>query len=308
MSYKIKQFSVKRKVKVFKFLIDQFNLSISEAQRWIDKGRVLKEGMPLYQKSAFIEGEIGVICFVPDTIGLEPLFETDDFVLFDKPSGVPVHPINRHSARTLTHELKFRYGPRANIAHRIDKETSGVVLCAKRPDVERRLKLSFENREVEKGYLALVKGAIEEEIFIDAPIGKNRDFSEIKLKVFIDENGKSSQTIIKPIRYFPEQKMTLVEAIPLTGRQHQIRIHLFHVKHPIVGDPIYGTDKEQATAYLDGLMDDAQRKAVTGANRLMLHADWIAFRYKNRFKIKSKYAFETECEKLIASLCRKRSL
>lgn len=287
-------------------MIDQFNLSISEAQRWIDKGRVLKNGKPLYQKSAFIEGDIEVILFVPDTMGLEPIFETKDFVLYDKPSGVLVHPRNRHTTYTLTHELKYRYGPRANITHRIDKETSGLVLCAKSPDVERRIKLSFENREIKKGYLALVKGEISKEIFIDAPIYKNRDFSKIKLKVFIDERGKPSQTIIRPIKYFTQTDMTLVEALPLTGRQHQIRIHLFHVKHPIVGDPIYGLSTKNAAAYLDGELDEEKRALLSGAKRLMLHANWIQFRYENSYLIKSKYDFEKECQNLITSPCQKK--
>ncbi len=307
MSYKIKQFEVESKVKVFKFLIDRFNLSISEAQRWIDKGRVLKNGVALQQKSAYIEESIEVVLFVPETRALHPTFEAQSFLLYDKPSGVLVHPRNRHTSYSLTHELKFRYGPKANITHRIDKETSGLLLCAKDPETEKRIKLAFERREIKKGYLALVRGKIDRPLFIDAPIYKNRDYAEIKLKVFIDARGKASQTRIVPLKYYPETDMTLVEALPLTGRQHQIRIHLFHVKHPIVGDPIYGVTTQEASDYLDRVMSDEERRRVTGATRLMLHAEWMEFRLGNRFKIHSKMEFASECDALVTSLCRKRS-
>ena len=288
MSYKIKKFSVKRKVKAFKFLMENFNLPMRDAQRWIDKKRLLINGEIIMQKSLDIFGEVEVIVFEPNTRGLVPIFETRDFAVYDKPSGVLIHPANRFTEYSLTHELKYRYGSGANITHRIDKETSGLVVVAKHKEAEKSIKKLFEAREVKKSYLAYVKGKINTKLFIDAPIMKNREFDEIKLKVQISGEGKSSQTIVEPLSYHDKLDITLVKAIPLTGRQHQIRVHMFHVKHPIIGDPIYGVDVQVADDYLNGRLSEEERVKLTGASRLMLHANTISFKYKNTFELVSK--------------------
>ncbi len=301
MSYKIKQYHLKRKVKAFQFLIHELGFSMKEAQRLIDRQRVIVNGKKLIKKSAYIQGEIGIIQFVPNSQNLLPIFQTPDFAIFDKPSGVLIHPRNRETEYSLTHEIKYLFGPKANITHRIDKETSGLVIAAKDRKAERRIKRAFEDREIKKGYLAFVKGELKTELFIDEPILKNRDFSEVKLKVYIHPDGKPSQTHILPIQYFSDKNITLVEALPLTGRQHQIRLHLFHVKHPIVGDPIYGVSTKIAADYLDGKLTETERTELTGAKRLMLHANWIEFDYENRFKIYSNSGFEKEinlCQKI----------
>jgi len=300
MSFTVKKHHLEKRTKAFKFLIDQLGYSMKDAQRLIDRERVLVNGKVLVKKSAFIKGEIGIIEFVPQTQNLKPIFQTPSFALFDKPSGVLIHPRNRETEYSLTHEIKYLFGPKANITHRIDKETSGLVIAAKDSLTEKKIKLAFENREIKKGYLAFVKGKLEKDLFIDEPILKNRDFSEVKLKVYIHEDGKASQTIIKPLEYFPAYDATLVEALPLTGRQHQIRLHLFHVKHPIIGDPIYGLNTKIAADYLDGKLSDKERIFYTGASRLMLHANWIDFHYINRYLIYSKYDFKNDL-----SLCQK---
>ncbi len=291
MSYKIKKFSLKRKVKAFKFLMENFDLTMRDAQRWIDKKRVYHDGEILVQKSLEISGDIEVIVFEANTRGLMPIFETKDFAVYDKPSGVLIHPANRFTEYSLTHELKYRYGSAANITHRIDKETSGLVVVAKHKEAEKSIKKLFENREVKKSYLAYVKGKIDSKLFIDAPILKNREFDTIKLKVMIDDAGKSSQTIIEPLSYHDRHDITLIRATPLTGRQHQIRVHMFHVKHPIVGDPIYGVETRVADAYLNGNLEEKKRVELTGASRLMLHANTIGFKYKNHFEIVSQMEF-----------------
>ncbi len=291
MSYKIKKFTVQRKVKAFKFLMEKFNLSMKDAQRWIDKKRLYHNGEIVIKKPQEIFGDIEVIVFEPTTRGLEPMFETKDFAIYDKPSGVLIHPSNRFTEYSLTHELKYRYGNVANITHRIDKETSGLVIVAKNKETEKSIKKLFESREVKKSYLAYVRGKINKKLFIDAPILKNREFDEIKLKVTINKNGKSSQTIIEPLVYHDSEDITLIKATPLTGRQHQIRVHMFHVKHPIIGDPIYGVDVKTADDYLNGRLSEEDRVRLTGASRLMLHANTIGFKYKNHFEIVSKMKF-----------------
>ncbi len=303
MAFEIKTYYLKKKKKAFLFLKDELGLSMKEAQKMIDRERLLVNGKVLRKKSAFIKGEIGVIQFIPKTRGLNPIFQTLDFALFDKPSGVLIHPRNRHTEYSLTHEIKYLFGPRANITHRIDMETSGLVIAAKNSHTEKSIKLAFEKREIKKGYLAFVKGKLNKELFINEPILKNRDFSKIKLKVYIHPDGKSAQTLIKPIEYFPDYNATLIEALPLTGRQHQIRLHLFHVKHPILGDPLYGVSTKIASDYLDGLLSEEDRIRYTGASRLMLHANWIDFIYKGHYKIYSKYDFINDLH-----LCQKKPL
>ncbi len=275
----------------------QFGITIHQAQKMIDTRKIWQHGRVILDKGAVVEGEIEVILFVPETRELAPLFVAKDFAVYDKPSGIMVHPRNRQSGYTLVDEVRHRFGDQANITHRIDKETSGLVLISRNKQAEKRLKQMFEMKQVKKSYLALVRGDIQKELFIDAPILKNSDYSRIKLKVLIDERGKPAQTIVRPLHHYGV--MTLVEAIPLTGRQHQIRAHLFHVKHPIVGDPIYGVSTETAIAYLDGDLSQQERIAKTGAARVMLHAYSLEFTYKKtHYMIVSKHDFLAECERV----------
>ena len=282
-------FFIEKETKAFRVVMDKLVCSLRVAQRYIDKQRLFCEDKVVSEKSKYINGKISLIIFKPNTKGLTPIFQTDDFAIFDKPSGLLVHPKNRNTPYTLTDEVKYLFGNNANIVHRIDKETSGLVLAAKHRDAEIFFKNSFQKKEIKKGYLALVKGKLESEIFINAPIKINRDYSKIKIKVYIDKSGKDAKTIVKPLKYNIKNDTTLVEAMPLTGRQHQIRIHLFHVKHPIIGDPIYGTDYKTASEYLDKKLTKQERIKLTGASRLMLHANWIEFSYNEiRYKIYSK--------------------
>jgi 23S rRNA pseudouridine1911/1915/1917 synthase len=293
-----KSYFLKKPQKLFLFLMREFGISIDQAQKMIDTRKISQNGVTILDKAAMVEGEIEVLVFVPETKNLKPIFEAPHFAVYDKPSGVMVHPRNRQSGYTLIDEVRHRYGADANITHRIDKETSGLVLVSKSKVAEKKLKGMFEEKSIQKSYLALVRGRVERELFIDAPILKNSDYSKIKLKVVIDERGKSAQTIVRPIKVWRDY--TLVEALPLTGRQHQIRIHLFHVKHPIVGDPIYGVPTEAAIAYLDGKMSEEERLSVTGAPRLMLHAQSLRFIYgSTEYYIVSKEEFMKECERLV---------
>ncbi len=291
LSYKKNKFHVERKTKAFVFLMNQLSISMKEAQRLIDRQRVIYRGEVLTKKSMEIIGEIEVVLFEPHTQNLLPIFETREFALYDKPSGLVIHPTNRQTPYSLTHEIKYRYGSDANITHRIDRETSGLVIVSKYKAVEREIKRLFERREVKKTYHAYVRGNVNSCLNIDAPILKNRQFDSIKLKVIIDPMGKPSQTKIKPLSYDSQKDITLIEAEPLTGRQHQIRVHLNHIGHPIVGDPIYGVDTKIADAYLNGRLDLKERIKVTGAYRLMLQAQTVEFFYKNNYKLSSKLIF-----------------
>ena len=145
----------------------------------------------------------------------------------------------------------------------------------------------FQEKKYHKSYLAIVQGKIEKEITIDKPIDKEGKL--IGVRMAIDENGKESTTIIKPIKYNEQRDITLVEALPLTGRQHQIRIHLHSIGHTILGDPIYGIDDENAENYLTKSLSEEDRFTVTKSHRLWLHANYLEFEYKSViYKIKSK--------------------
>ncbi len=292
MSYVKKKFFSQSKIKVFKFLMEEFDITLGEAQKWMDKGRVFLKGNPVKKKAYSFKGEIEVVVFETTSKNLKPVFQTPDFLVYDKPSGVLVHPQSRYTEYSITHEVKHSFGKYANIVHRLDKETSGLLLCSKHKKAEKELKLLFENREVQKTYLALVKGEFKNRVEANFPISRNSEFDDIKLKVFIDnEKGKPSQTIFEPIYYDKKKNQTLVKATPLTGRQHQIRVHLFHLGFPIVGDPLYGVSFKVAEDYLEQRMSEEDRIKLTGAKRLMLHANSLEFKYKNQYILYSKTTF-----------------
>ena len=287
----------KERQKAFLFLIKELGYTQKEAQRFISKGRVLVDGKPMTKTAGEVEGEFEFIYFEPITKGLKPTFEEEEFVVFDKPSGVLIHPQTKKTPYSLIDELKYQFGRDANIAHRIDQETSGLVLCAKNKKSERDIKMMFQEREMQKKYFALVHGKFEKELVVDEPILRAQDESAvIRMIVKVDSTGKTSKTTFKPLEYFEEKDMTLVECSPHTGRQHQIRVHLFHVKHPIVGDPIYGQTKENFIKYLDKELSEEDRIKLSGAKRLLLHANELEFElYGRTYNIKSKIDFKKVC-------------
>jgi len=293
----MKKMFAKKKQKAFLYLIDELEYTQKEAQRLIAKGRLFIDGIAMTRTAGEIEGAFEFIYFEPITKGLEATFITDEFVVFDKPSGVLVHPQNRNTAYSLIDELKYQFGRHANIAHRIDQETSGLVLCARNKDSERDIKMMFEEREMKKKYLALVHGKFEKELTVDEPLLREEDESAIvRMVVKVDARGKSSQTSFKPIKYYEKLDMTIIECKPHTGRQHQIRVHLFHVKHPIVGDPIYGQGEKDIIRFLDKELTKEDRISMGGASRLLLHASELEFElYKKSYIVKSKEEFKNIC-------------
>ncbi len=236
-------------------------------------------------------------CFEPLSLGLPATFVAPDFAVYDKPSGVLVHPQSRTTPYSLSDEIKHRFGHDANVAHRIDQETSGLVLASRNKETERVLKMLFENRQITKRYLAMVHGHLEDAMDIQEPLLRREDTNTlVRMVVKVHPDGKASRTFIKPLHYFPEHNMTLVEASPFTGRTHQIRVHLFHVKHPIVGDPIYGQEEADIIKFLDKEITAEERLSKGGASRLFLHAHSLEFEYEaNRFHIVSKEDFISTC-------------
>ncbi|MDD3344565.1 MAG: RluA family pseudouridine synthase [Sulfurospirillaceae bacterium] len=303
MAYIFKNYFLHQPKYAFRFLMDEFDISMGEAQKIIDKKRVFVEDVLLEQKSRLIQGNIAVIMFQGNSQGLKPVFETDDFAVFDKPSGIMIHPRKRDDGYTLNDEIKSLYGNDANPIHRIDKGTSGLVLVGKHKRAEIALKGLFANRQVKKHYLALVEGKIEKSFLIDAKLKRDCDYSKIRMKVHVDALGKDSQTLITPLEYFADKDVTLIDAEPFTGRQHQIRVHLFHVKHKILGDPIYGLNEDDANSFLEGVLDVEECIVKTGAERLLLHAQSLAFEYLGKqYHIESSF----DAKNNFYTLCQER--
>jgi 23S rRNA pseudouridine1911/1915/1917 synthase len=201
------------------------------------------------------------------------------------------------NTKTLLDDVRRLFGPEANLVHRLDRETSGVVIASKNRFAEREFKTSFQRREVEKEYLAVVRGKIERPLRISAPLEANRD-PAIKVKMVVSPTGREAITDLVPLENWGE--FTLVKLRPLTGRQHQLRVHLAHIGHPIVGDPLYGVPVEVGEAYLDKKLSPTERLRWCLAPRLLLHAYKIGFRFfGNRYKLISPTDFKREAKRIL---------
>ncbi len=291
MPFTKKSYYIEKPIKAFLFLIKKFNLTQAQAQRFISKGRLIVDGNPLLDKASIVVGEVEIVSFIPITKGIKPIFIAKDFAIFDKPSGVITHPNKMATDYSMLDEIRYHFGQDANATHRIDMETSGLLLASLNRDSDRFLKLLFENRKIKKQYLAWVKGRVEKEFIVEEPIKIRDNYSSSKHKVEISKDGKYAKTYFRPLKYNKKLDISLIEATPYTGRTHQIRVHLFHVKHNIIGDPLYGTEFNIAKSYLEGKLSKRDRLEATGANRLMLHANRLEFSYINRYKILSKVNF-----------------
>nr|WP_314468314.1 RluA family pseudouridine synthase [uncultured Campylobacter sp.] len=273
-----------------------------EAQRLIDKGRLTCDGEVVSEKNALLSGEICLIEYETNPRGLQPIFECEKFAVFDKPSGVLSHPNGRHCEYSLNDEIWSLYGREASVAHRLDCETSGLIVVGKDKNAVVNLKKLFENRQVYKSYVALVHGKISENLRIEANMDLANDYDDVKMRMQICQDGKSAVTEILPIEYFADIDATIVRAVPLTGRQHQIRLHLFHVEHKILGEPLYGLTRPQIEKILDKEMSEAERILITGAPRLLLHSDEICFKFDGvEYEIKSKFDARNEFYNLVKS-------
>jgi len=297
MPFVKKSFIVEEEIQAFLYLIRTFNMKQGEAQSLISRGRLLIHGDSMRESSRFISGEIELVYFEPKSRGVLPLFKTKDFMLFEKESGVLVHPNTMATEYSMLDEIRNISGKYANAVHRIDMETSGVLMASCHKSAESSLKMLFEKRVIKKSYLAWVDGRVSKEFTVDKPLKVRNDYSQCKHKVEVHPEGKASLTHFKPLRYDSKLDATLIACFPHTGRTHQIRVHLFHVKHPILGDPIYGTNFQASNEYLEGRLSIEDRRISTGASRLMLHAQSLRFHFKSDYYLESRvdfYAMKSE--------------
>ena len=179
-------------------------------------------------------------------IPLDVVFEDDNLLIINKPSGLVVHPAPGHTNDTLVNALLYRYpslktnSNRPGIVHRLDKDTSGLMIVAKNDKAHELLGDMMKRKEIKRHYLALVEGVIPHETgTIDAPIGRDKD-NRLKMKV-TSENSKQAVTHFKVLKRFAHH--TLIECMLETGRTHQIRVHMDYIGYPIVNDPVYGHHK-----------------------------------------------------------------
>ncbi|MBP9616669.1 MAG: RNA pseudouridine synthase [Aliarcobacter sp.] len=288
MPFILKKYQAIKDKKLSLFLLQDLKIDHRLAQRIASKGRIFDEEMNTIAPSDNIPTDyIYMAVFEGITRGLKPLLEFEDFAIFDKPTHLMVHPISKSTPYSLLDEIRFHFGEDANLIHRIDAETSGLIIVGKNKKSEIELKEMFQDKKYHKSYLAIVQGQIKEELQIDK--GLDREGLLIGVRMKVCEEGKESVTVIKPISYNKEKNITLIEALPLTGRQHQIRVHLYSEGHRILGDPIYGVDDENAENYLNKTLSDEDRFAVTNSHRLWLHANYLEFTYKEvTYKVYSK--------------------
>lgn len=220
---------------------------------------------------------------VPDVITdeFDILFEDGDAIAVDKPPLLPVHPSGRHTSGTLIQRVHARYqkshlekGIAPRLCHRLDRETSGIVLVAKNPEAHRKLAGQFEDREVEKEYLAIVEGVPEESAgIITLPIGPAHT-SQVRLKMTVSAEGLACRTDWRVLERFED--CSLVQCQIHTGRQHQIRVHLSAIGYPIVGDKLYGPDEEYFCRQADGTLSSEDLEDLQ-LPRHALHSHRLVF-------------------------------
>jgi 23S rRNA pseudouridine1911/1915/1917 synthase len=248
-------------------------LTRSQVQKMIEEGRASIFGKRRKSGYRLREGErvefdyelLKKEALVPEKIPLNIVYEDDHLIVLDKPSGMVVHPGAGRTHPTLVNGLLFLFpeirniGPveRPGIVHRLDKETSGLMVVAKSEKAYQALQDQFRERQVEKSYLGLVWGKISQsEGRFTWAIGRHRKHGErMSIKT---RKPRSAETLYKVMKRYPE--FTLLEVKPITGRTHQIRVHLAASGHPIVGDSRYGRKKE-----------------IIRSPRLFLHAYRLAF-------------------------------
>lgn len=260
----IRSFDIDNRLDIF--LSNKIKYTRSQIKNYIKNGNILvnekkeKAGYLLKENDLiYINIEDGNNTLKGEDIPLNIKYEDEDILVISKEQNMVVHPGAGNSSNTLVNALIYRYPQiinvgqegRPGIVHRLDKDTSGLMMVAKTQRAYESLVIQFKDSLVEKKYLAIVEGKIESEIYINKPIGRDQR-NRIKFAV-TSINSKEARTLVKPIKIF--DNYTLVDIKLDTGRTHQIRVHMKYIGHPILGDLIYGNknkfkiDKQMLHSY-----------------------------------------------------------
>ena len=255
--------------------------SRSSIQRLIKDGHVHVDGRPAKSNQSMKAGQT-VVVEVPEPTDATPkaealplpiVFQDSDLIVIDKPAGMVVHPAAGHSSGTLVNALLHHVDDlsgiggekRPGIVHRLDRGTSGLMVIAKNDASHEELSRQFHDREVEKEYIALVWGEVQAGRRIDAPIGRDAG-NRKKMSAKARRSREAVTRIVKAQKF--GVVLTLANIAILTGRTHQIRVHLSAIGHPVVGDALYGGVHRRVPGDL---------RAVTHLTRPFLHAARLAF-------------------------------
>lgn len=237
------------------------DLTRNAIQKLIEKGNITVNGKTLkssYKVKAndiinIKEAKVNETKPIAEKIKLDIIYEDDDILIINKRKGVVVHPGNGNYTGTIVNALLFFYkdslsqingATRPGIVHRIDKNTSGLLVVAKNDYAHKKLSRDFKEHNITRRYIALVNGIIDKDnLKVNLPLG--RDNKDRKKTSVTTQNSKEAITNIKVIERFFNSNYTLIEATLVTGRTHQIRVHMAYLKHSIVGDDVYGKAKNE---------------------------------------------------------------
>lgn len=243
-------------IRIDKYLALKTEFSRSLIAKMIEDEAILLNGKSVKSSTKVEENDIidlqddyvKDVDIIPEEMPLDIVYEDNDLMVINKPSGVVVHPGSGNTSNTLVNGLMYyttnlsdtNGEERPGIVHRIDKDTSGLLLVAKTNKAHEKLGEMFKNKEVKREYLALIKGVFpHNSATIDAPIG--RDKADRKKMTVTSENSKKAITHLKVLKRY--KKHTLVSLILDTGRTHQIRVHMKYIGYPVYNDPVYTNDK-----------------------------------------------------------------